>query len=64
PRGARGMRLQLASLLIQARRPARALAHLRRLEDPELKGSHRDLKSRLEADARALLGEGGLELAD
>jgi membrane associated rhomboid family serine protease len=54
------VRLTLARLLLQAKRPSRALEHLAAI-DPATEGQ-REAKAALEAEARAALGSSGLEL--
>ncbi|MHC4970902.1 MAG: rhomboid family intramembrane serine protease [Planctomycetota bacterium] len=56
------MRLTLAAVLVRRRRPSKALEQLDGLPDDALDGEQRAERARLEAQARAALGRGGLEL--
>lgn len=60
PEGSAPVRLALARLLVQAKRPRRALDQLAALEPSS--DAQREAKAALEAEARAALGASGLEL--
>jgi membrane associated rhomboid family serine protease len=60
PDGSGPVRLTLARLLVQAKRPRRALDQLAALEPSS--DAQREAKASLEAEARAALGASGLEL--